>query len=148
FGFAMGIFAVSDMSGLDIAYAMRKRRAATRDANERYVDIADQLVEAGRLGRKTQGGWYAYDAAGNRTPDPAVTQIIAQARAAKGIVPRAFTQEQIQLRLLAVMANEGAKALAEGIALRPSDIDLAFVNGYGFPRLKGGPMHAADALGL
>ncbi|MFG1229017.1 FAD-dependent oxidoreductase [Xanthobacter wiegelii] len=148
FGFAMGIFAVSDMSGLDIAYAMRKRRAATRDPAERYVDIADQLVEAGRLGRKTQAGWYAYDANGNRTPDPAVTQIIAQARAAKGIQPRSFTPEEIQLRLLAVMANEGAKALAEGIALRPSDIDLAFVNGYGFPRLKGGPMHAADALGL
>ncbi|WP_024280566.1 FAD-dependent oxidoreductase [Xanthobacter sp. 126] len=148
FGFAMGIFAVSDMSGLDIAYAMRKRRAATRDPNERYVSIADTLVETGRLGRKTNGGWYAYDAAGNRTPDPAVTQIIAEARAAKGIQPRAFTQEQIHLRLLAVMANEGAKELAEGIALRPSDIDLAFVNGYGFPRLKGGPMHAGDALGL
>ncbi|MFG1266285.1 3-hydroxyacyl-CoA dehydrogenase NAD-binding domain-containing protein, partial [Xanthobacter aminoxidans] len=148
FGFAMGIFAVSDMSGLDIAYAMRKRRAATRDPNERYVSIADTLVEAGRLGRKTQGGWYAYDANGTRTPDPAVMQIIAEARAAKGIQPRSFTPEQIQLRLLAVMANEGAKELAEGIALRASDIDLAFVNGYGFPRLKGGPMHAADTLGL
>ena len=148
FGFAMGIFAVSDMSGLDIAYAMRKRRAATRDPSERYVAIADHLVEAGRLGRKTNGGWYAYDANGNRTPDRAVTQIIAQARAARGIQPKSFTQQQIQLRLLAVMANEGAKELAEGIALRPSDIDLAFVNGYGFPRLKGGPMHAADALGL
>ncbi|UJX43979.1 3-hydroxyacyl-CoA dehydrogenase NAD-binding domain-containing protein [Xanthobacter sp. YC-JY1] len=148
FGFAMGIFAVSDMSGLDIAYAMRKRRAATRDPNERYVAIADALVEAGRLGRKTNGGWYAYDANGNRTPDPAVTLIITQARAANGIQPKSFTPEEIQLRLLAVIANEGAKALAEGIALRPSDIDLTFVNGYGFPRLKGGPMHAADALGL
>ncbi|MFG1184450.1 3-hydroxyacyl-CoA dehydrogenase NAD-binding domain-containing protein [Xanthobacter aminoxidans] len=148
FGFAMGIFAVSDMSGLDIAYAMRKRRAATRDPAERYVSIADMLVETGRLGRKTNGGWYAYDANGNRTSDPAVTQIIAEARAAKGIQPRSFTHEQIQLRLLAVMANEGAKELAEGIALRASDIDLAFVNGYGFPRLKGGPMHAAEALGL
>jgi 3-hydroxyacyl-CoA dehydrogenase len=95
-----------------------------------------------------RGGWYAYDANGNRTPDPAVTQIIEDTRAAKGIQPRSFTQEQIQLRLLAVMANEGAKELSEGIALRPSDIDLAFVNGYGFPRLKGGPMHAADTLGL
>ena len=148
FGFAMGIFAVSDMSGLDIAYAMRKRRAATRDPNERYVSIADHLVEAGRLGRKTNGGWYAYDANGNRAPDPAVSRIIEEARAARGIRPRSFTPEQIQLRLLAVMANEGAKELAEGIALRPSDIDLAFVNGYGFPRLKGGPMHAADVLGL
>lgn len=148
FGFAMGIFAVSDMSGLDIAYAMRKRRAATRDPRERYVAIADALVEAGRLGRKTGAGWYAYDAAGNRTSDPFVRQAIEQARAAKGIVPRSFTPEDIQLRLLAVMANEGAKELAEGIALRSSDIDLAFVNGYGFPRLKGGPMFAADTIGL
>ncbi|MEP9350737.1 3-hydroxyacyl-CoA dehydrogenase NAD-binding domain-containing protein [Xanthobacter sp. KR7-225] len=148
FGFAMGIFAVSDMSGLDIAYAMRMRRAATRDPNERYVAIADALVEAGRLGRKTGAGWYAYDAAGNRMPDAFVTRAIEQARAAKGIVPRAFTPADIQLRLLAVMANEGAKALAEGIALRASDIDLAFVHGYGFPRLKGGPMFAADTLGL
>ncbi|QRG09365.1 enoyl-CoA hydratase/isomerase family protein [Xanthobacter dioxanivorans] len=148
YGFAMGLFAVSDMSGLDIAYAMRKRRAATRDPGERYVDIADRLVEAGRLGRKTGAGWYAYDAAGNRAPDPLVTQVIEQARAAKGITPRSFTAEQIQRRLLAVMASEGAKVLAEGIALRASDIDLAFVNGYGFPRIKGGPMWAADAMGL
>jgi 3-hydroxyacyl-CoA dehydrogenase len=74
--------------------------------------------------------------------------MIADARAAKGIAPRAFTPAEIQRRLLAAMANEGAKALQEGIALRASDIDLVFVNGYGFPRLKGGPMFAADALGL
>nr|WP_029005248.1 FAD-dependent oxidoreductase [Azorhizobium doebereinerae] len=148
YGFAMGIFAVSDMSGLDIAFAMRQRRAATRDPNERYVAIADHLVASGRLGRKTGGGWYDYDGAGHRAGDPAVARVIAAARAARGIVPRSFTPEEIRRRLLAVMANEGAKALAEGIALRASDIDLAFVNGYGFPRLKGGPMFAADAAGL
>ncbi|MFG1333613.1 FAD-dependent oxidoreductase [Xanthobacter autotrophicus] len=148
YGFAMGIFAVSDMSGLDIAYAMRKRRAATRDPAERYVAIADRLVEQGRLGRKTGAGWYAYDAAGGKSADPVVEVLIAEARAEKAIVPRSFTPEQIQRRLLAVMANEGAKALAEGIALRASDIDLAFVHGYGFPRTKGGPMWAADQMGL
>ncbi|MFG1346234.1 3-hydroxyacyl-CoA dehydrogenase NAD-binding domain-containing protein [Xanthobacter autotrophicus DSM 431] len=148
YGFAMGIFSVSDMSGLDIAYAMRQRRAATRDPNERYVAIADRLVEQGRLGRKTGAGWYAYDAAGTKSADPVVAEIIAVARTEKGIAPRAFSAPDIQRRLLAVMANEGAKALAEGIALRASDIDLAFVNGYGFPRLKGGPMWAADAMGL
>ncbi|MDR6755853.1 3-hydroxyacyl-CoA dehydrogenase [Mycoplana sp. BE70] len=148
YGFAMGIFSVSDMSGLDIAYAMRKRRAASRDSGERYVTIADTLVEAGRLGRKTGAGWYAYDAAGKKSVDPVTTQTIEAARAAKDISPRAFTPEEIQRRLVAVMANEGAKVLAEGIALRASDIDLAFVNGYGFPRLKGGPMWAADQIGL
>ena len=146
YGFAMGIFAVSDLSGLDIAQAMRQRRAATRDPAERYVTIADRLCAAGRLGRKTGAGWYAYDAAGARTPDPAVDDLIAAARGTR--TPVAFTDAQIQRRLLAVMANEGAKALAEGIALRASDIDLAFVNGYGFPRLKGGPMWAADRAGL
>ncbi|WP_283740099.1 3-hydroxyacyl-CoA dehydrogenase NAD-binding domain-containing protein [Chelatococcus albus] len=148
YGFAMGIFAVSDLSGLDIAFAMRQRRAATRDPAERYVSIPDMLCEAGRLGRKTGAGWYAYDAAGKKAVDPVTTGIIARARAAKGIVPRRFTAEEIEQRLVAVMANEGAKVLAEGIALRASDIDLAFVDGYGFPRLRGGPMWAADQTGL
>ncbi|MEW6124562.1 MAG: 3-hydroxyacyl-CoA dehydrogenase NAD-binding domain-containing protein [Pseudomonadota bacterium] len=148
YGFAMGIFAVSDMSGLDIAFAMRKRRAATRDPNERYVTIPDLLCEAGRLGRKTGAGWYAYDAAGRKTLDPKTDEIIASVRAERGIAARAFTAEEIQRRLVCVMANEGAKELEEGIALRASDIDLAFVNGYGFPRLKGGPMFAADQMGL
>lgn len=147
YGFAMGIFAVGDMSGLDIAWAMRKRRAATRDPGERYVAIADRLCEAGRLGRKTGSGWYNY-ASGKAEPDPAVDAIIANERQAAGTTPRAFTAEQIQNRLLAVMANEGAKILAEGISLRPSDIDLVFTNGYGFPRLKGGPLFAADQRGL
>lgn len=147
YGFAMGIFAVGDMSGLDIAWAMRKRRAATRDPGERYVAIADRLCEAGRLGRKTKAGWYDYTD-GKPVPAPAVEPIIAAERAAAGIAPRGFTPAQIQDRLLAVMANEAAKILEEGIALRPSDIDLVFTNGYGFPRLKGGPLFAADRRGL
>ncbi|MDQ2083584.1 3-hydroxyacyl-CoA dehydrogenase NAD-binding domain-containing protein [Xanthobacteraceae bacterium Astr-EGSB] len=148
YGFAMGIFAVSDLSGLDIALAMRRRRDATRSPDERYVDIADRLCAAGRLGRKTGAGWYAYGADGRKRPDPAVADMLAAARAEKGITPRRFTAQEIQRRLVAVMANEGARVLADGIALRASDIDLAFVHGYGFPRLKGGPMWAADRIGL
>jgi 3-hydroxyacyl-CoA dehydrogenase len=145
YGFAMGPFAVSDLAGLDIAWAMRKRRAATRDPGERYVAIADRLCELGRFGRKTSSGWYSY-ASGSAAPDPVVEAIIAEARG--GRAPQRFTAEAIQRRILAVMANEGARILAEGISLRPSDIDLVFVNGYGFPRLRGGPMFAADQAGL
>ncbi len=147
YGFAMGPFAVSDMSGLDIAWAMRKRRAPTRDPGERYVSIPDRLCEAGRLGRKAGRGWYDYDG-GKAQPSPEADAIIAEERKRAGVQPTRFTPEQIQRRILAVMANEGARVLEEGISLRPSDIDLVFVNGYGFPRLKGGPMFAADQRGL
>lgn len=147
YGFAMGPFAVADMSGLDIAWAMRKRRAASRDPGERYVAIPDRLCEAGRLGRKAGRGWYDYDE-GKATPAPEVNAIVAQERERQGIQPARFTPERIQRRILAVMANEGARVLADGISLRPSDIDLVFVNGYGFPRQKGGPMFAADRRGL
>ncbi|MFG1342462.1 3-hydroxyacyl-CoA dehydrogenase [Xanthobacter autotrophicus] len=147
FGFAMGPFAVADMSGLDVAWAMRKRRAPTRDPNERYAAIADRLCEAGRLGRKTGGGWYDYED-GKAKPSPVVETIVADERVRRGITPKQFVVEDIQRRILAVMANEGAKVLSEGISLRPSDIDLVFTNGYGFPRAKGGPMFVADQLGL
>jgi 3-hydroxyacyl-CoA dehydrogenase len=147
-GFAMGVFAVSDLSGLDIGYAMRKRRAATRHPSERYVAIADRLYEEGLLGRKSGSGWYAYDAEGNRKPDPEVETIIAAERMVKRITARRISDDQISRRLLAVMANEGAKVLEEGIAIRASDIDTVFVNGYGFPRSKGGPMWTASRQGL
>lgn len=142
YGFPMGIFAVNDMAGLEIAWARRKRQAANRGPDERYVEIADRLCEAGRLGRKTGRGWYAYPD-GARTVDPEVTAIIEAARAAKGIVARNFTAEEITDRLLKAMVDEGAALLAEGIAARPGDIDLVMINGYGFPAHKGGPMFAA-----
>jgi 3-hydroxyacyl-CoA dehydrogenase len=143
YGFPMGIFAVNDMAGLEIAWARRKRLAATRNPAERYVEIADRLCEAGRLGRKNGRGWYAYPD-GERTMDPAVTAVIEEARAVKNIVPRAFTEEEIINRLLKAMVDEGAALLAEGIAARPGDIDLVMINGYGFPAHKGGPMFAAQ----
>ncbi len=148
YGFAMGPFAVSDLSGLDISYAMRRRRDSTRAAGERYVAIADRLHDAGRLGRKTGGGWYAYDAGGKKAIDPVTTAIVEDARVSTGITPRSFTSDEIQRRALAVLANEGAKVLADGIARCASDIDVALVNGYGFPRRKGGPMWTADRQGL
>ena len=142
FGFPMGFFAVYDMAGLEIAWARRKRQAATRDPNARYVAIADRLCEAGRFGQKAGRGWYVYPD-GKRTIDPDVTALIAAERAAKGIVPRAFTAEEIVARLLKAMADEGETLLSEGIAARASDIDLVMINGYGFPAHKGGPMFIA-----
>jgi 3-hydroxyacyl-CoA dehydrogenase len=147
YGFAMGPFAVNDLSGLDIAWARRKRLAPTRDPRERYVNIPDRLCEMGRLGQKTGAGWYRY-VDGKRTVDPEVTALIEAASAAKGIARRAISAAEIQARAHATMVNEGAKILAERIALRASDIDLVLINGYGYPAWRGGPMFEADRIGL
>jgi 3-hydroxyacyl-CoA dehydrogenase len=142
YGFAMGPFAVFDLTGLEIAWARRKRQAATRDPKERYVDIPDRLCEAGRLGQKAGRGWYLYND-GKRAIDPEVTGMIEAARAAKGIEPRDIAADEITRRLLAAMAAEGTALLSEGIAARSSDIDLVMINGYGLPAYKGGPMYTA-----
>ena len=142
FGFAMGPFAVADLSGLDIAWAMRKRQASTRDPAARYVTIPDRLCEAGRLGRKSGAGWYDHSS-GTAQPDPEVARIIAEERAKAGIAPRAVTAEEIQRQLMAAIVNEAALLLEEGVAERASDVDVAFVNGYGFPRWRGGPLYWA-----
>jgi len=147
FGWAMGVFEMQDLAGLDIAHAMRRRQDATRDPHERYVAVADRLVAAGRLGRKTGAGFYAY-ADGKAVPDQAVEAIVAEERAAKGIAARRFEATEIQARILAATVNEAARLLDEGVALRASDVDVVMVDGYGFPRWRGGPMHAADARGL
>lgn len=148
-GFPMGPYQVGDLAGLDIGYATRQRKAPTRDPRERVPVFADQLVEAGRLGRKTGRGYYIYDEASPQgRPDPEMDALLASVRADLGITPRSFTVEQIQDRYMAAMVNEGAKILDEGIAARASDIDVVLLHGYGFPRWKGGPMHWADAQGL
>ena len=147
YGMAMGYFAVSDLAGLDIAWAIRKRHAPTRDPRERYVPIADRLCDLGRFGQKTGAGWYRH-VDGKRQPDPEVAALIERLSAEKGIVRHPIPAEQIQQGVHAAMVNEGAKVLAEGIAQRPSDIDVVLVHGYGYPAWRGGPMHAADAVGL
>jgi 3-hydroxyacyl-CoA dehydrogenase len=147
YGMAMGYFAVSDLAGLDIGWATRKRLAPTRDPRARYVPIADRLCERGRFGQKTGAGWYRH-VDGRRQPDPEVTAIIEQVSAEKGIVRRPVSPEAIQHGVHAAMVNEGTKVLAEGIAQRPGDIDVVLVHGYGYPAWRGGPMHAADEVGL
>ena len=141
FGFAMGPFAVGDLSGLDIAWRMRQAQAADRDPQARYVAIPDRLCEMNRLGRKTGAGYYRYPEAGKRgQPDPEVAELIAEASRDKGIARRPFSAEDIVQRVLLTMANEAALLLEEGVTTRVSDVDLVMVNGFGFPKWEGGPV--------
>ena len=145
FGLAMGPFAVNDLSGLDISWHTRKRLAATRDPKARYPEMLDRLCEMGRFGQKTGAGWYRYGEGARRgLSDPEVHALIDKCAAEKGIARHPFTAEQIQWRTMATMINEAALLLAEGIAARPSDVDLVLVNGYGFPSHKGGPLFWAS----
>ncbi|WP_254598729.1 3-hydroxyacyl-CoA dehydrogenase NAD-binding domain-containing protein [Polynucleobacter tropicus] len=149
YGFAMGPFAVGDMSGLDIAWGMRKSQAATRNPAHRYVTIPDSLCIAGRLGRKTGAGYYRYDAnSGERSEDPGVHHIIEEASKAKGIVRRQFSAAEIIDRVLLAMINEIAHLVCEHVVRDATDCDVALVNGYGFPKWQGGPVFVARTLGL
>lgn len=149
FGFPMGPYQVADLAGLDIGWATRKRLAPTRDPRERYVTIADRICENGWFGQKTGRGFYLYpDGARTGVPDPDVEAIIAEEREKAGITPRAFSHEDIVRRYMAAMINEAAKVVEEGIALRPLDVDMTLLFGYGFPRWRGGPMKYADMVGL
>ena len=141
FGLAMGPFSVADLSGLDIAWRMRKAQAATRDPRTRYVAILDQLCEQGRLGRKTGAGYYTHtDGRQDKTTDATVRGIIEAASAQRGITRRPLAAAEIQRRALLAMVNEAALLMAEGVAQRASDIDVVLVQGYGFPRWEGGPV--------
>ncbi len=149
FGYPMGPFQVTDLAGGDIGWATRKRRAATRDPKARYVHVADRICERGWFGQKTGRGFYLYpQGARVGQPDPEVLAIVDAERAKKGITPRKFTPEEIIRRYMASMVNEGAKVVEEGIALRPLDVDVTFISGYGFPRYRGGPLKWADMQGL
>ena len=148
FGLAMGPFRMGDLAGLDIGWATRKRKAAEAGVEMKPI-VADKLCEAGRFGQKTGAGWYRYEA-GNRTPlpDSVTEQLITDYRAAHGITPRKIGDEEIVERCIFALVNEGARILEEGIAARASDIDLVYLNGYGFPLHRGGPMLYADTVGL
>jgi len=148
FGFAMGPFAVGDLSGLDIAWRLRKAQAATRDPLARYVRIPDLLCEAGRFGQKSGAGYYRYERPGApRQHDPEVERLIAAVRAAQGIAPRVLDAGEITRRALLAMVNEAALLLREGVAQRASDIDVVLVNGYGFPKWEGGAVFWARERG-
>ncbi len=148
FGMAMGPFTMYDMAGMDIGYAIRQRRYKEKP-HVTYSRIGDRVVELGRLGQKTGKGWYRYES-GNRTPvpDPEIDALIDSYRKEIGIKARAISDEEIVQRCIFALVNEGARILDEGIAQRASDIDVAYLAGYGFPAATGGPMFYAQTIGF
>ncbi|MCP4327829.1 MAG: 3-hydroxyacyl-CoA dehydrogenase [Alphaproteobacteria bacterium] len=149
FGFPMGPFAMGDLAGLDVGWLVRKARAKIRPSNFRYSPIADRICEMGRFGQKTGAGWYLYED-GSRAPipDPEIEALIAAVSEELGFERRQISDQEILERCLYPLINEGAKIVAEGIAQRPSDIDVIWLYGYGFPRYRGGPMFYADTIGV
>ena len=149
FGVPLGPFAMNDLAGIDVGWRIRKRRAAEGAENYRGYIVADKLAEMGRFGQKTSAGWYRYEA-GSRTPipDPMVEELILKTAAELGIKRRKIEAQEILERCMYPLINEGAKILEEGIALRSSDIDIVWINGYGFPAYRGGPMFYGDSVGL
>jgi len=149
FGYAMGIFAVHDMAGNDVGYQTRKAQMAMRPTDRRWNDLILKLCDLGRFGQKSGKGWYRYEP-GDRSPqrDPEVERFIVEESARMGIQRRPMTEDDIIKRCLYGMINEGAKLLEQGVALRPGDIDITYLTGYGFPAHHGGPMHLADRIGL
>ena len=139
FGFAMGPFQMSDLAGLDIGWVKEKSNGES---------IRDRLCELDRRGQKAGAGYYDYDADRNPTPSPVTEQIVREFAAKSGVAPRSFTADEITERLVLPMINEGAKILDEGKAIRASDIDIIWINGYNWPAYRGGPMWWADHLGL
>ena len=146
FGFAMGPFRVADLAGGDIGWAIRKARYE-KNPSLKQPNVADRICELGRFGQKTGSGYYKYEGR-NAVPDPIVEGIIDEVRKEKGVTPRKVSDQEILERCIYALVNEGARILEEGIAQRASDIDMVYLNGYGFPVHRGGPMLYADTVGL
>jgi 3-hydroxyacyl-CoA dehydrogenase len=148
FGMAMGIFAVDDMAGIDIAWRVRQELRQFSEPGARKPFASDALCEAGRFGQKTGKGWYVYGEDRKPIPDPEVQALIETLAKEHGIRRRPVTSEEIVERTIYALINEGARTLEEGFALRAADIDVIYTNGYGFPAWRGGPMFYADRVGL
>ena len=149
FGLPMGPFAMGDLAGLDVGWRIRKGKEASRPKHLRYSPIGDRICEMGRFGQKTGAGYYRYEP-GNRTPipDPEITKLIEAVAKEQGIQRRQISDEEILTRCMYALVNVGAQILEEGIALRAGDIDIVYINGYGFPAYRGGPMFWAEQIGL
>jgi len=148
FGMAMGPLSVADLAGLDIGWRMRKEFRHLQKPGVRQPLAEDGLCELGRYGQKTGAGWYKYDQNRKAIPDPEVAPVVRKWAAEKGIVQRQISAPEIVDRCIYAMVNEGARILQDRIALRAGDIDMIYLNGYGFPNYRGGPMWYADTVGL
>src|SRR5262249_9032671 len=149
FGMAMGPLAVGDLAGLDVGWRIRKEYRHLTPSGVRVPLVADRLCEMGRFGQKTGAGWDRYPE-GSRTPvaDTEVRPLIAERGRNAGIPQRTIAPQEIVERTVYALVNEGARILEEGFALRAGDIDIIYLNGYGFPAHRGGPMWYADTVGL
>jgi 3-hydroxyacyl-CoA dehydrogenase len=148
FGMAMGPLAVGDLAGLDVGWRIRKEYRHLEKPGVRQAFAGDRLCEMGRYGQKTNAGWYKYDENRRAIPDPEVGAMARQWAAEAGIEQRRIPVDEIVDRCVYSLVNEGARILEEGYALRAVDIDIIYINGYGFPAYRGGPMWYADTVGL
>lgn len=148
FGMAMGPFQTSDLVGLDIGQSIRKRKEEELAPGVRWPRVEEEIFAAGRLGQKTQAGWYCYISSREGTPDPLIEELLRVYRKKRGDPGRNISQTEIVERCIFAMVSEGARLLEERIAFRPSDIDVAMVHGIGFPSWRGGPMFHAGEVGL
>ena len=148
FGNAMGPLATGDLAGLDVGWRIRKEYRHLEKPGIRQPFAEDRLCELGRYGQKTMKGWYRYDENRRANVDPEVTALVRKWSAEAGIPQRQISAEEIVDRCIYALVNEGARILEEGFALRAVDIDIIYLNGYGFPAYRGGPMWHADTVGL
>jgi 3-hydroxyacyl-CoA dehydrogenase len=148
FGMAMGPLATGDLAGLDVGWRIRKEYRHLQKPGIRQPFCEDKLCELGRYGQKTGAGWYKYDEQRRSASDPEVARLIAGWVPKAGIPQRTIGTDEIVDRCLYALVNEGARILEEGFALRAVDIDIIYLNGYGFPAYRGGPMWYADTVGL
>jgi 3-hydroxyacyl-CoA dehydrogenase len=148
FGMAMGPLAVGDLAGLDVGWRIRKEYRHLEKAGVRQAMAGDRLCELGRFGQKTGAGWYKYDANRNAIPDREVAELVRNWAVSEGIPQREISAQEIVDRCVYALVNEGARILEEGYALRAVDIDIIYINGYGFPAYRGGPMWFADTVGI
>src|SRR5579863_2389482 len=148
FGMAMGPLSVADLAGLDIGWRIRKEHRHLEKPGVRQPFAEDRLCEMGRYGQKTRAGWYRYDEQRRQIPDPEIAELVRGWSREKGIEQREISSQEIVERCIYALVNEGARILDEGFALRAVDIDTIYLNGYGFPAHRGGPMWYADLVGL
>ncbi|XP_077583622.1 peroxisomal bifunctional enzyme [Stigmatopora nigra] len=155
FGFAMGLFRMSDMSGIDVGWRVRKEEGLVQPANatrvrngRRYSPLGDLLYEQGRFGQKTGHGWYCYDSGHEARPDPWLHRFLEEYRAKQGLVVRTIGAQEVLERCLYTLINEGFRILEEGIAAGPEDVDVIYILGYSWPKYRGGPMFYASMVGL